>query len=491
LNINQANYTFTKLNTVNYTRVVVEGSLTTFNSSFYLNSTPISVYLVYNNISYTPTIITDGDYYNFVNIITTPTVSTTQNISFYYLINSSSLIQSDTYNQTVVNVDLLTNCNSSGYPFLNFSNYNEETLIGMVGTVDFFFSLTDNGGNVIQTINSTNTGTNITICSSVNLSNSGGTKYSLQLRYYLTDGSYAYKTYNIQNSDIINLPVTIPLYFLNKGNSTQFTIKYIDFDYFIHPGALVQIQRQYLNENTYRVVEIPIIISNGLSYGSFNTNNIKYKIIVTENGVILDTFEDVFPVCQNVVLGTCELNLRGEQSTPSTTNGDFTYTLTKSNQSLIMTYIIPSGTPRTITFATNQNSRFLSDITSCNTTVFGSGGTVTCGYNNTLGDSLIDVSIINSDGTNLYGQVHISEDLSGFYLLNNYVIGFVLLLSLGLIFISSGVMMVIISVVGLMFLGLIFLLRGFDVTTVVSSIMWLIIGAGLVVYKLAQKEEKT
>jgi CHASE2 domain-containing sensor protein len=50
-------------------------------------------------------------------------------------------------------------------------------------------------------------------------------------------------------------------------------------------------------------------------------------------------------------------------------------------------------------------------------------------------------------------------------------------------------MMVIGAVIGLLYLGLIFLLRGADLVTVVGSIAWLIVASVILIYFISKKEE--
>jgi hypothetical protein len=300
-----------------------------------------------------------------------------------------------------------------------------------------------------------------------------------------------YKTYNIESGSGDLVPFSVKLYYLNTSIGTQFLINYVDFNYLTHPNALIQVQRQYLNDNTYKVVEIPLITSTGQSQGSFDTHNIRYKLIIVDKGQIVDVFDDVFPICQNIILGTCNINLRGVEHVPTTTTGDFTYTINTSNNNIVLTYIIPSGTPRTVRLSTLQNSRFMDGITTCNTTMFASGGTITCGYNDTIGDSKVDLQIDVSGQPTLYGSVGVSENLSSFFLLNNYVIAFFLLLTLVIMFVSSAMAMLLVAGVGVIYLGLIFLINGMNVPLGVISISWLIIAIGLAIYKISQKEERT
>jgi hypothetical protein len=486
-----SNWTFSAsplvVNNVTYQSPVIELQPNVITGNFTFGVNPDFVILNYNGVSYTPSVVASGYNYIATSTVVAPNVNSLQNISFNYIISIGGInYTSEIFNQTVIEVVLTTNC-VGNYSVLNLLNYDEESLETMNGTVEYALSILTNN-NQLALLTGNITGTNVSLCSTQNLSNNYST-YGLQLRFYAS--GFLYKTYNVQMASTLNLPITIPLYYLNNTIGTQFKINYVDFNYLVYPGAIMQIQRQYLSQNLYNTVEIPILDSNGKTTGSFNTNNIRYKIIIINNGVILDTFNDVFPVCQSVILGTCELTLRGVKPTPVSSVGDFSYTLIKTNTSIVLTFIIPSGTPRTINLITEQSSRFLNNVSNCDVSIFASGGTLTCGYNETIGDSIIAAQIINSDGSHLYSNIQVSEDLSSFYLLNNYLIGFILILDLALIFIASGTLLIIIAVIGILFMGLIFLLRGVDWFTLAGSLGWIVVAAIIIIYRISQKEEKT
>ena len=483
------NYTvFT--NNVTYEPIVIEGGITSINTSLSILTPPVSIMLNYSGVLSSPVILSSGTTYFVYSSIIIPEVGGDSNVTFNWVITvSNQTIQTLNYTQLVQDVTVLTECTPSTFTLLNISNYDEDLLVPINGTVEYVFNLKSNDIS-ISTISGNQTGTNFEICSLINL-NESITTFGLELRYYVDDSTYLYETYNIENLPVSSLPSDLFLYFLNSTNGVQFKINYEDFNYLEHPRAIVQVQRQYLTEDDYKVVEIPKIGDDGQSTGSFNVNNIRYKVLVVEGGEILDTFEDIFPVCQNALLGTCEIDLRGREISSTTTVEDFSYSLLNTGSSIILTYIIPSGTPSDVVLNTVQDSRFLDSISTCTIGSFGSGGTLSCSYNSTVGDSTVSIFINSSSTLPIYGSVHIPEDLSGAYLLNNYVIGFVLLLTLGLIFISSGVLLVIVSVVGVMFLGLIFLLRGLNTVTVGSSILWFLIAGIMLAYKIAQKEERT
>ena len=474
-------------NGVTYTSPIISGDLTFILGNFTFMVPLTNELVTYNNTNFSSNVLISGNQYILVDSIIAPNVLTSTNVSFFYIFvtNNTQYITS-LRNQTINNLVVSTDC-SSGFYILNITSFDEVLLSSINGTVEYDISVMNNNIE-INHANGSSSGTNISLCSNIDLSTSIAT-LNVQLRYY-GDG-YMYETYNIKNGNSSLTPFVVDLYFLNSSVGTQFLINYVDFNYLLHPGAIIQIQRQYLPDNSYKIVEIPIISSIGQSQGSFDTHNIRYKLVVVDGGKIIDIFNDIFPVCQNAILGTCTINLRGAQGLPTGTVGDFTYSLNVTNHTITLTYVIPSGTPKSVTFLTAQNSRFLGNITTCNTTIFASGGTIICGYNDTVGDSVVELEIDVPGQLPLYGTVSIPENLSNFFLLNNYVIAFFLLLTLVLMFISSAMAMLVIGVVGLIYLGLIFLIRGGGIGIVATSIIWLIIAIGLAVYKISQKEEKT
>ena len=486
-NTNEFNINVATINNINYNPITQSGNIETFTANITSLSDITNAIFTYNDTNYTPTIYLNGSNYIISSTIYIPIVNSISNKSFYFTIITNNGNQiSNIYNQTINPVSLSTNC-SGNYPFMNISNFDEINLNQMNGTVEYNVKLINSNSQIGQIYGNTS-GKNISICSNINLS--GSTIISnIQLRYYAYN--YMYKTYNIPDGLASSIPFIIPLYYLNNTIGTSFIINYVDFNYLQHPGAIIQIQRQYLSDDTFKIVEIPKISDSGSSQGSFDTHNVRYKIIVIEGGVTIDTFNNVFPACQNIVLGTCNLNLRGTEHKTPVIISDFSYTLNQTSNSIELTYTIPSGTPKTVTFHTNQNSRFLNNISTCNTTIFASGGTIICGYNNTVGDSLIDLQIAVSGQNTLYGQIGVSENLSSFFLLNNYVIAFLMLLTIILMFISSAAVMLIVAVIGLIYLGIVFLLNGVSVYLVGLAITWLIVAIGLAIFKISQKEERT
>lgn len=479
----------------NYSSTIIGGDMDNFSINLLLgNASNVNASLIYNGTNMGNDLQgTFGNQFIASKGFISPVVTTPTSASFYWLITWSNAtgsfsFNSNTYTQTITTVNVTAPC-TSGYPFINISNYDEETLLPAVGTtVQYTLTLLNNGIQVAGA-NGTLIGQNLSICTGQNLSQEN-IQYNLQLRYFGTN--YMYRVYNIQNGQISQTPFTIALYFISNATGTEFQINYVDFNYIPHPGALVQVERQYLANNTYNTVEIPLIGNNDLSQAAFNANNIAYRIVIVENGKIIDSFDKVYPVCQNVVLGQCTIYLRGAQNVQSQTNGDFNYIITDINNALVLTYTIPSGTPTAVVeFLTNQNSAFMNNISTCDNIISdSSSGTITCTYNNTVGNSIIDIEIKTTNGVDLFASITESAIPNASFLGNNYFIAFILVLTLALIFISSGPIMLVISGIGVAYLGVIFLIKGVGIFAVTSSLGWLIVVIVITIYKISSKEER-
>ena len=207
--------------------------------------------------------------------------------------------------------------------------------------------------------------------------------YNLELRYYSSPDSgstfnYVPEFYHIQNAEISGLPQVIPLFDLNINESTEFTIFYRDNNYIAREDVLFQIQRKYVDEGIFRVIEIPISSSQGSAVGHFDLDNYKYKITVTKDGVVLNQFPNPSIRCESELSGICEIFLKGLADTPVadfvSSKENFFYTVDQTNDSIIIDYSIPSGESKLVTISMVQDSPFADSQTICNQSILSSAG---------------------------------------------------------------------------------------------------------------------
>jgi hypothetical protein len=331
----------------------------------------------------------------------------------------------------------------------------------MNGTIEIFFEILNTPlYNTIQNLTGKFEGvSNTLVCSDINLSDQN-LAYSAEIKYY-ADG-YTYEFYHIQRADI-DESTAISLYPLNSSDSTDFLVKYQDDNLVKVEGAIIQLLRKYISDNVYEVVEAPLTSDDGTAIVHVDLNTNKYKVIVMKNGVVLDIFDNIVFDCESELSGQCEQNLYGaidsQNEVPIETTLDFSYSIdTTGDDSVSVTYSVPSGTPSTVNIQLVQTDQF-GTSTLCNKTIISSSGSTSCTYNESIGDSYLDL-VITKDGVPQAKKAYVVEEDSGLaFLDNNFFIVFIFLLSIiGMAF-TSPEWIIVNSVLTMFIAGALFLLN--------------------------------
>lgn len=490
---NKEGYGFFEITELNYSSIANPLKLITVRMNYTLEEgrTLKNLLFIYDNKTVQNFNINflGGRNYSFVSSFILENVSE-RDAYFYFSFEftDGNVSNSSIYKQTLKYPKFSTNCSSHPFNFVNITNYLEKNPTNTTsGTVEYKLNFLTSANNEVLLANGTFTGVSFNLCSDTNLS-SETIKFNLYLRYYAN--LMHIKSYNIIETEINKRVTNLSLFYLPTDKGNSFKISYVDFDYLSYPNAIIEIQKEYLDEGRYRIVERPITDANGKTNAVLETERIKYRILVYHRGELKDVFENIQPVCQNIVLGVCDLNLRGSKKKDFLEEEDFLYTIKKTNESIILEFLSKNGTLREVTLTTEQSSRFLKNVSYCEKKVLASSGSLVCFFNKTVGDSLIEIKIRTSDGLYFFGKIKIEEDLNDYFFSNNFFLSFILLMSLSLMFISSGTMLILSGILGIIYLSFIFLIRGFNLFGVVSSIAWLIIAGIIIIYKISQKEEK-
>jgi hypothetical protein len=454
----------------------------------------------YNGVDYASSLLSLGSgLYRITNSIQVPDVAVDTNYTFYFNITTvSENFITDSNNQSVF-ILLIDNCASYTNELFNITLYDEKTLLTLLGTIEVNLELfnADKVTALTTAVNNFYNMSNMQICSNVNLT-STGYYYDLELRYYVdptNTSSFLYvpEFYHIQKASVSNFLQTINLYNLNINQSTEFEMFYRDNNYVARPNVLLQIERKYVSEGIFRVVEIPITSSEGTAVGHFDLNNYKYRIVATENGIILNTFDNPAIVCESELSGQCTLTLNG-QGDPDAYRDyeeiqDISYDIRLNDTNITLEYVIPSGETKQVRVTMIQESPFTDPTTICNQSITSSAGSFTCTANSTIGDSSVTIEI-RVDGvlvirTNAYYQ----EDLGDFFLLNNYAIAAFLVILLVTMMVSSPKIMVVTAIFSVAFLGMTFLLKGSSIGLVLGSFSWLVVAGIIILIKINKKDE--
>jgi len=472
--------------------------------SFYLttkvNGSLSSAMFIYNGTAYTSNIISlGGDLFNLTSTIQLPSYDVDTNVTFYF---NATMALGETFstqeNNQTVGVLVIGNCTSYSNLMFNISLFDEKLLSPLEGTIETDIEILNSN---LQKVTTKSTEfyniTSATLCSNLNLTEATNL-YNFEIRYYVdpennSDFLYAPEFYHIQMALTSNLPMAINLYDLNINESTEFTISYRDNDYISRPNVLLQIQRKYVDEGIFRTVEIPITSSEGSATGHFDLNNYKYKIIATENGEVLNTFDNPAIVCESELSGICTLSLNGQGSPDplidaETING-IAYSTTLNDTVIDVEYVIPSGETESVNIVMTQSSLFSDPLQLCNQTVTSSSGSFQCTANSTIGDSQVVIQISSGGSPVNSYTVYYQEDLSDYFLLNNYAIAALFLILIVTMMVSSPKVMVIAATFSVAFLGLVFLLKGSSIGLTLGAISWLVLAEIIILIKINKKDE--
>jgi hypothetical protein len=500
-NINQTNRSWGYMifqDNLTYNNLSIEGNVETFTLDFYVLSglSPSSVDLVYNSSNYTASFSASGQRYNSTRDLTLPSVSAETNMTFYWsvLINGSTY-NSSSFNQTIQDLDI-DDCSSYSTLLYNYTLIEEEqqtnlsdstSNLTIESSLRLYNPARDTGiFNFSQLYNNTNLAQ---ICINLNLTNA--TEYSADSVVKYGASNYETEYYNIINFSLTNssVPQHIYLFDLKSADSTEFKITFKDDAFQKVEGALVHIQRQYVTENnTFKVVELPITDSNGQTMGHFVEKDIVYNILITNStgGRVLGTFNNIIAFCEDATIGECEINLNAFSSGDDVfdyedevkiaiTNPEFNET-TRVYSFDFYTY---DGSSKNVSLHIFKYDQ-LGNTTACNNELISSSGTLSCTIPAAVGNSSIQAYVYVDD--NLLRQDLRSLDSQG-YGVAGYFALFLLILILVVMFSDSKTAMVISTIIGVIAGISISLIEG-TIFGAGSAIMFLIVVAIIMIWKL-------
>lgn len=487
-------YTITEINQT-FEENITEGALDDF--SLLLNisdsSSLTDATFSYNGTNYTTTIVFSSGLYLISSLIVSPTVDTDTNFSFNFF-----FVVDDTNYSTVVNQQLVVNslfgiCGGiSNDTLLNMSLVDEETGTSISGTIEIIAEIVSQSSDIIVgTINNS--------FESVEYGAICFTPISAYPLYYLnaeikysSDG-YVPELYYIQNSNMSDYPRNLTLFDLNQTDSTEFVVTFQNDAFILVEGAIIQLQRKYISENVYKTVEAPITADGGKAIVHIDLNTNIYRASVVKDGELLKFFSDIVFSCDNELAGDCEEQLRGDvdpnNDVPIEDLIDFAYSVSVSDENNTVTtlFAVPSGTPSSINVLLEQRDMF-GNITSCNTTVITSAGSITCDFSDTIEKSILQLTI-SKDGTQLaitnYG-VDPELDMDGM----NFFIVFLFLISLVGMAIASPEWMMIIGIMVFMISGTLLLLKGMSLAMGLGAMAWLVVAVIIIILKMAKQEDR-
>ena len=442
------NFTVNKLAFLqnSYQPNATEQTTQTFYTNITLNSgySISAVNITYNQTNYSATFSSvNTSTYQASATILVPSVATDSNKTFNWtvLLTDGTYTISSSYNQTVIDFGM-DDCSAHTIQILNFSMFDEDLQSNLSNTdvntsVKVDVSLYPNGTKSVATVTYSHDYSKINparVCISDAL---GTSIYYMDVQVRYGADTYATEYYHIQNYSLnatLNPSQNITLYDLATNNSQAFKITYRDSSFLPVQKALIQVQRKFVDLGLSKTVEIPLTDTSGETIAHLVKNDVIYTFTVTKNGVVLATFENVYAVCQNPTLETCEIELNSFASTiPSTsltTGDDFTYTLTydKTTRTISSTFSIPSGAVSLVTLNISQEDALGTSV--CNQSITTSAGTLSCVLGNSVGNSTVLAQLYKDGGLIAQGQFKLDMASSDIYGGAVIVLGIFLLMTL-------------------------------------------------------------
>lgn len=491
--------TFNILATTNYSLYypssVVEGSDYTY--YFNISSTPSltssAVNITYNGTVYAMTLdSSNSSFASYKKILTGPTVAsdTTLNLSFQYTINGISNSTSN-FTQSVINYQSITMsstlCSDLVY---NFTFYDE----GNLSNLNFKFDYLINYGEITNTTQYSLYGSfdqesEIHLCMNKSLPVRWYIGYGEFLYSFWANGTYVERRYYFDNGTTLNTTSIVPIYLygLWRDDATTFEVTYKDSSYIPISGAIIQAQRKYISDNTYKIVEMEKTDSYGKSTFNLDIDAAIYKFIVTKDGITIKEFDDSRIFCANPAIQECKISLNDYQSSIPVTDFeeeiDFSYSVTRNSTSraINLTYTIPSGTDQYVSINVTKEDSL--GTAACSAITYNDDSTIGCIVPSSIGNSTVTVSVYKNGTLIAKSSRSFQQSPSEIYGGIAVILAvFILLTLLGAGISDNPIFTVIFFLIGLILIYALKLVAN-DGFVYGATILWIIIAIVLVLIK--------
>jgi len=485
--------------TQTYQKKIFEGSLNThtllLNKTF---NTSSSAYLKWNGATKIAT-KTATNYYTdrYSSAFVVPPSPSRINFTWFFNITGSPIFNmTGQQNYTAMSI---ANCtNSSSHKVLNFSLYDEATKAKAANNISiettiiltsiYMANMSWNFTHVVNYSNSVNAST-LLICLPDGILNSSNYTLSSITKYQFLNHVPEYHYINNFLLSMYNIPKLIPLYDLLTADSTSFLVEYRDENYLAHAGYIIDILRYYVGEGLFRSVENGKTDEAGQTNAHLVTEDIIYKFNVWNNGNIEYQSSEYKALCQAV---PCQIMLQKQGNITATTIGNFIISLppfNKVTRTSTMSFATRDGTSAYINLSTYKNNGYDNE-TVCSDAVTGSTGSLSCTIPATAKGNqsyVLKVKEGQNSTTLAYRLLYIGTSAYTRFGYNGIVLAALTFMSLALLGISSGIMMVVFALLGLIFVSLLNILDTGSIIGIGSTLIWIFIAGAIIIYKLMKR----
>ena len=485
-------YTFVE-NSQTFNNNTIEGSLETFLANITLGSglSVSSTLFIYDDSSNIAESFISGtnNILRMSNFVI-PNVAGQQtfNFTFQVTLSDSSVINLSTQAQTVSNISI-DDCTDNSFELYNFTLIDEEDqdTLSINTTIEVAVNVLsiDREITVTSLSNNFNNTNPVLICLN-NLTGDSSYVVDATVRYEAQDHVIEY--YNIRNSTITNETTisNIFLFDLLTDDSTDFQLTFKGSDFVAVEGALVSIQRQYISENVFKTVELPITDANGQTIVHLVRNDVVYNIIVSKDNSVLGTFNNIIAFCEDFTIGNCQINLNAFSSTEEVFNYNdalgisfTTIIYNETTRIASINFLTSDGTTKTVNFTMSKDDIFGNNSV-CSSQVVSSGGTLTCTVPTFIDTSPLTAQVFVDGEQSIIDSIYLTTRNIGTF---GYFIMFLMILSITMMLLSSKTMTLIGLFVGVGSSMVLTLVEG-KVIGAGSSLIWLAVVIIAMIWKL-------
>ena len=415
----------TQINILNETfnNETTEGGTETFEIVFESSQAVSSATLYYNGTPHTGT-INSGSFPNVTATTTfiVPLTSADVNVTFLWEITLADLtvLNTTSHNQTIFAI-ALDNCGSFTRQLFNFTMVDEKTQVFLDPIpentsieVDINIFSEDRSELIVNFSNDYDEINSALVCLNINITN--GTIYSLDSITKYSSLGRALEYFHIQNLSLTNATASqnITLFDLNFTTSTPFKIVFKDASFLQVPNAVIEVQRQYVSEGVFKVVEAPLTSSEGDTVAHLVRDDIIYNFIIKQNNIILATFQNVIPFCDDILTENCVVNLNALSGSGAVFVYDdvsqISHSISYNETSRLISVIFSTldGTSKNVTFNSVKADQ-LGNTTVCSSSLVSVSGTLSCTVPDSIGNSTIYYTLL-VDGNEVFSSFFVLQD---------------------------------------------------------------------------------
>ncbi len=491
-----------------FNSITTEGATETFSINFTKSpSLQIStVSLIYNDtVNSFPYLVSGNNVFSSSNIVI-PIVTADTNLTFSWSINftDGTNFMTAANIQTVLNI-AVDDCSVFSNVIYNFTMFDEESqlILGNDTTLELQINLFDisktaaiiNFSQNFTNINPAAFCTQASILPTVNYSAFVVAKYSANQTD--TNKSYAIEYHNILNQSVGNftIPINISLFDLKQEDSTSFRLTFRDSSYVLAPDILVQVHRQYVQDNDFKIVEIPLTDSNGQTILNLVRNTIVYNfIMVNESGTIIGVFNSIKAFCQDFTIDDCTINLAPDALTESVFDYDEKFDIFISPASynnvtdeISISFVTNDLTAQAVEMRVTRNNAF-GNRTVCTDSLFAASGLLTCDVSSISDvDQFLFISVFVNGELARQETINLNATTLSFGTFNGAFYAFLLILFLITMFMEDKKVLVVSLAVGWVAVISLGLING-QLVGATSAGIWILVCIGIFLWKLNKED---